>query len=228
LMNDKLSYTIRKKGNITILDLFGKIIGSWAFTLKEELMRLKESDASSVILNFQGVTSIDSLGIMAITSALESGLFIKITHLNTSCREILEQNRAANLFLIYGTEEEAIGNTIVPNHLEKDMRRYKRINTNIPIEIQIDDCNHRGVLLNISEVGALVGYLDPLSIEPYTINHINIRMKIPVIGTMELEGKPIRFGRTSEMHIIGIELFSTEKSRKLVKQVYNENNPPPE
>lgn len=222
-MNDKLSYSIRKKGNITILDLYGKIIGSWAFTVKDELLRLKESGVSSVILNFQGVTSIDSLGVMAITSALEDGLVIKIIHLNTTCKEILEQNRAANVIPIFGTEEEAIGNTSIPGALSKEMRRYKRINTNIPVEILINDSSQRGVLLNISEGGALVGYLDPLSVEPYTIKHVNIMMKLPFLGSIELEGKPVRFGRTSEMQIVGIELFSTEKSRKLVKQVYKKD-----
>ena len=54
-MNDKLSFSIRKKGDIAILDLNGKITGSRALTLKDELLRLKESGISSVILNFEGV-----------------------------------------------------------------------------------------------------------------------------------------------------------------------------
>ncbi len=222
-MNDSLSYSIRKRGSITILDLCGKIIGSRAFTLKEELFRLKDTGVASVILNFQGVASIDSLGVMAITSALQAGLAIKITHLNTTCRQILEQNRAANVIPVFSTEEDALSNMVISKPVFKEMRIYKRINTNIPVEILIDDYSQRGVLLNISEGGALVGYLDPLSVEPYSIRHINIMMKLPFIGSIELEGKPVRFGRTSEMHIVGIELFSTEKSQKLIKEV-KENN----
>lgn len=222
-MNDKLSYSIRKKGNITILDLYGKIIGSWAFNVKDELLRLKDSGVSAVILNFQGVTSIDSLGVMAIISALEGGLAIKIIHLNTTCKEILEQNRAAHMIPVYGTEEEALGRMSISSTISKEMRRYKRINTNIPVEILINNDSQRGVLLNISEGGALIGYLDPLSVEPYTIRHIHIMMKLPFLGSIELEGKPVRFGRSSEMHLVGVELLPNEKSRKLVKEVHKEH-----
>lgn len=223
-MNDKLSYSIRKNKSVTILDLYGKIIGSRASTLKEELLRLKDSGVSNVILNFQGVISIDSLGVVAIISALEVGLAVKIIHLNTTCRQVVEQNRAASAISIFGTEEEALGNLSNPNTISKEMRRHKRINTSIPVEITISNYRQRGVLLNISEGGALVGYLDPISADPYTIKHINITMELPLLGAIALEGKPRRFGRTSEMNTIGIELFSTEKSQKLVKQVHRENS----
>lgn len=225
-MNDSLSYSIRKKGCVTILDLYGKIIGSRAFTLKEELFRLKDSGSSKVILNFQGVSSIDSLGVMAIISALESGLSVKIIHLNPSCKEILGQNRASHAIPVFGTEEDAIGNLSRQNSISKEMRRYKRINTNIPVEIYIANNRQRGVLLNISEGGALVGYLDPISIEPYNIRHISVMMELPLIGAIELEGKPVRFGRTSEMNIVGIEILSTEKSKTVVKEVYKKNPHP--
>src|SRR3990172_1074498 len=176
-MSDKLSYSIRKKRGIPILDLCGKIIGSWAFTLKEELIQLKDSGVSNVILNFQDVTSIDSLCIMAVIAALEAGLSVKIIHLSTTCKQILD------------------------NHNK-----------------------HRGVLLNISEGGALIGYLDPITSEPYTFKYINMTMELALLGSITLEGKPVRFGRTSEMHIIGIELLSTEKSQNLVKQFYKDSS----
>ncbi len=225
-MNDKLSFSIRKKGNITVLDLYGKIIGSWAFAVKDELSRLKDSGVSSVILNFQGVTSIDSLGVMAIISALESGLIIKVIHLNTTCRQIFEQNKAVNIIPVYGTEEEAMGYISRSISTNKEMRRYKRINTNIPVEILVNNSSQRGVLLNISEGGALVGYLDPLNVEPYTLKYISIIMTLQFLGYVEIGGRPVRYGRSSEMNIIGMELPSTEKSRKLVKQVSNKNTTP--
>jgi len=224
-MNSKLSYSIRKRGDITILDLHGKIIGSWACNVKEELLRLKDSGVSTVILNFQGVTSIDSLGVMAIISALEAGLTIKIIHMNTTCKDILMQNRATDRIPVYGTEEEALGEIYPSTTITKEMRRYKRISTNIPIEILIDDYSQRGVLLNVSEGGALIGYLDPLAVEPYMIRNINIVLKLPFLGSIELEGKPVRFGRSSEMHLVGVELLPSEKSRNLVKKVQKGDKP---
>src|SRR4030066_570053 len=108
-MTDNLSFSIRKKGDIAILDLYGKIIGSRALHLKEELLRLKESGISSAVLNFQGVSSIDSLGVFAVLSGIESGLITKIFHMNTNCRDIFEQHSEAKVIPILGSEEEAIG-----------------------------------------------------------------------------------------------------------------------
>lgn len=218
-MSEKLSYSIRKKRGIPILDLCGKIIGSRAFTLKEELIQLKDSGVSNVILNFQDVISIDSLGVMAVLAALEAGLSVTIIHLSTTCKQILEQNRTARTIPVFGSEEDAMGSLANPDKGFKEMRMHDRINTNIPVEILINYHRQRGVLLNISEGGALVGYLDPITPEPYSIKQMNITMELPLLGSIALEGKPVRFGRTSEMHIIGIELFSTEKSQTLVKQI---------
>ncbi len=222
-MTENLSFSIRKKGNIAILDLYGKIIGSRALHLKDELLRLKDSGISSAVLNFQGVSSIDSLGVFAVLSGLESGLITKIFHMNTTCRDIFGQNRAASVIPILGSEEEALGNTTKTVSMSKDMRRYQRINTNIPVEISIGSQQQPGVLLNISEGGALIGYLDPLDEDTYNIRHINIIMKLPVLGSIELEGKPVRFSQTSDMNTIGMELMSTEKNWKLVKQVCEVN-----
>ncbi len=224
-MNDNLTFSIRKKGDIAILDLYGKIIGSSALHLKDELQRLKDSGISSAVLNFHGVSSIDSLGIIAVLSGLEGGLITKIFHMNTNCRDIFEQNRAASVIPILGSEEEALGNASKTHYLSKDLRRYKRIDTNIPIDISIGNQHQPGVLLNISEGGALVGYLDTLDEEPYNIKHINIIMKLPVLGSIELEGKPVRFSQTSDMNTVGMELLSTEKSWKIVKQVCEVNTP---
>src|SRR3989304_669368 len=218
-MSDKLSYSIRKKRGIPILDLCGKIIGSRAFTLKEELIQLKDSGVSNVILNFQDVTSIDSLGVMAVIAALEAGLSVKIIHLSTTCKQILDQNRVARTIPVYGSEEDAMGTLSNPDNSLKEMRRYNRINTNIPVEILVNHNKRRGVLLNISEGGALVGYLDPITPEPYTIKQLYITMEFPLMGLKALEGKPVRFGRTSDMYIIGIEFPPNEGNQDMVKRV---------
>ena len=143
--------------------------------------------------------------------------------MNTTCRDIFGQNRAASVIPILGSEEEALGNTTKTVSMSKDMRKYQRISTNIPVEISVGSQQQPGVLLNISEGGALIGYLDPLDEDTYNIRHINIIMQLPVLGSIELEGKPVRFSQTSDMNTIGMELMSTEKNWKLVKQVCEVN-----
>lgn len=219
-MNERASFSIRNIGSITILDLYGKIIGSRALIIKDELNRLQESGISNVILNFEEVSSIDSLGVMAITASIKDGLTAKIINLGPECREILEQNHTANLIPIFSTEDEAIGNAVIDGTSFNEKRKHTRITANIPVEILFNNSEHRGVLLNISEEGALLGYLDPLGVDTHSIQHINIMMKLPFLGSLELEGTPVRFGRNSDMNTIGIQLTSIDKSRNLMDHVY--------
>ena len=225
-MSDNLFFSIRKKGNIAILDLYGKLNGSRALHLKDELLQLKESGISSAVLNFQGVSSIDSLGVFAVLSGLESGLITKIFQMNTNCRDIFEQHSEAHVIPILGSEEEAIEGTNEIPVITAEMRKYKRVTTNIPVEISMDSQLQPGVLLNVSESGALVGYLDTLSEDQNSIRHINIIMDLPIIGSIELEGKPVRFSKTSDMHTVGVELLSTEKNWRILKQVCEVNTQP--
>lgn len=226
LMSDNLSFSIRKKGSIAILDLYGKLIGSRALHLKDELIQLRESGISSAVLNFQGVSSIDSLGVIAVLSSLESGLITKIFHMNTTCRDIFEQHSEAHIIPILGSEEEALDGANEIPVITAEMRKYKRVTTNIPVEISMGCQLQPGVLLNVSESGALVGYLDTLSEDQNSIRHINIIMNLPVIGSIELEGKPVRFSESSDMHTVGVELLSTEKNWRILKQVCEVNTQP--
>ena len=225
-MSDNLSFSIRKKGNIAILDLYGKLIGSKALHLKDELLRLRDSGISSAVLNFQGVSSIDSLGVFAVLSGLESGVITKIFQMNTVCWDIFEQHSEAKVIPILGSEEEAIGVTNEIPVMTAEMRKYKRVTTNIPVEISLGRQLQPGVLLNVSEGGALIGYLDTLTEDQHSIRHINITMNLPVIGSIELEGKPVRFSETSDMHTVGVELLSTEKNWRILKQVCEVNTQP--
>ncbi|MBI5192971.1 MAG: STAS domain-containing protein [Nitrospirae bacterium] len=218
-MKDQLTFSIRTIGSISILDLDGKIIGSWALLMKNEIKRLSGSGISSVILNFAEVSSIDSLGVMTITSSIEEGIPIKLINVNSSCLDILEQNHSIKIIPIVETEDETIDHTVAKIPLFSEKRMHERFPANIPVEILINNNKERGVLLNISEEGALVGYLDPLSIEARGIKLINIMMKLPFLGTLELEGIPLRFGRNSHMNTIGIRLYSKEKSRSFINQI---------
>ena len=225
-MSDNLSFSIRKKGNIAILDLYGKLIGSKALHLKDELLRLRDSGISSAVLNFQGVSSIDSLGVFAVLSGLESGVITKIFQMNTVCRDIFEQHSEAQVIPLLGSEEEAIGETNEIPVMTTEMRKYKRVTTNIPVEISLGSQLQPGLLLNVSEGGALIGYLDTLTEDQHNIRHISIIMNMPVIGSIELEGKPVRFNETSDMHTVGVELLSTEKNWRILKQVCEVNTQP--
>lgn len=228
-MSENLSFPMRKKGDIAILDLDGQIIGSRARLLEDDLRLLKESGISIAVLNFQCVTSIDSLGVKAILSGLESGLITKVFHMNTNCRDIFKKHNETHVIPILGSEEEAIGGTHKVPVLSAEKRRYKRINANIPIEIHMGSQLQPGLILNVSEGGALLGYLDNLTEDQKNIKHVNIVMNLnlPVSALIELEGKPVRFiekdGMHDDMHTVGVERISSEKNWRILKQVCEDN-----
>ncbi len=226
-MDDNQSYSMRIKGNIAILDLYGKIIGSTARKLKDQLLLLKESGISSAVLNFQGVSSIDSLGVSAVLSGLESGMITKIFHMNTNCREIFEKHSEARVIPILGSEEEAIGGACEIPVTSVEMRKYQRVTTNIPVEISLGNQLQPGVLLNVSECGALVGYFDTPTVAQHNIRHVNIIINLKLSASLELEGKPVRFKEEKDgMQTVGVELISTETDWRILKQVCEVNTQP--
>ncbi len=190
---------------LPILNLSGKIIGSRALSLRDKLFRLIDSGVLNVILNFQDVTAIDSLGVIAIISAYDCGISIRIIQMNSTCSDIFNQHENANEIPIFETKEEA--SEYLSNHLpvSKERRKYKLSDMNIPVKFLINDHEHLGVLLDMNETGVLIGHLDPLDADPSDIKSVNIEIEVPVIGSLRGKGKPVHFGRNSEMYIIRIE-----------------------
>jgi anti-anti-sigma regulatory factor len=234
-MEDSLIISTRNNDKETlILDLRGKIIGSWALHLGERIKDLKESGVRHVILNFQEVVSIDSLGVMAIASAVEMGLQVKILHPNSTCSEVLQRHQVNDTVEIFFREEDALKSvgSIPPSFSER--RVHKRIDTNIPVEIEYKNNRLRGILLNLSEGGALLGYLDPLLPMDSTMNSaeesaailppgtIRMSLKLPFLGVIELAGESVGSRRTSEMNTLGIKLLHNEKSRHVIQRMCEE------
>ena len=103
----------RKRDDVTILDIKGKItIGAGDEALRDAVHRVLGAGAQKVLLNLQGVTTIDSSGVgelvSSYTSATNRGAKIKLTNLPAKINDILTITQLITVFDVYDTEDEAV------------------------------------------------------------------------------------------------------------------------
>ncbi|HWN42324.1 MAG TPA: STAS domain-containing protein [Thermoanaerobaculia bacterium] len=103
----------RKRNDVTILDIKGKItIGAAEEALRDAVHRVLEGGSQKVLLNLQGVTTIDSSGVGELvsgyTSATNRGAKIKLTNLPEKINDILTITQLITVFDVYDTEDEAV------------------------------------------------------------------------------------------------------------------------
>jgi len=108
-----LQITSRKSGDITILDLCGRItIGSSNDTLGSELRKLAEAAPCKVLVNLGGVTQVDSSGISTIVRSFVTlerrGGQLKILKPGGHVREVLELTRLIRSIPTFDNEDSAL------------------------------------------------------------------------------------------------------------------------
>jgi len=106
-------YMVEKKlDDLVLLDLRGRLIlGQETADLRGRLGRLLDSGHLRIILKLEGVSYIDSAGLSALiacyTSARKRGGDLKLTHLTTRVRDLMQITRLSTVFETYNTVEEA-------------------------------------------------------------------------------------------------------------------------
>jgi anti-anti-sigma factor len=103
----------RKRDDITILDLKGKItIGASEEALRDSVHKVLGDGATKVLLNLKDVTTIDSSGVgelvSAYTSATKRGAKIKLANLPPKINDILTITQLITVFDVYDSEDEAV------------------------------------------------------------------------------------------------------------------------
>ena len=227
-MDDLFLINERSSGEIFILDILGKVNGTWAQDLTEKLEELKDRGKSRVILNFQGATSIDDVGIEAIVSGLNIGLDVKIIQLNPFCREVFDRKGLADRVEVCCSEDDALrkyGATPVQQSLP-EKRQHKRIKRDYPGEILYGNRKFRGVMCNVSESGALLGYIDSVEVptpdgaSQISDEVVQFLFRLRMMGDMQVVGDLVRFHPPdSDMNYMGIRFRHNENSRHLIKRI---------
>jgi len=108
-----MNVTKRQKGDVTILDLKGKItIGAGDIALRNAVQEAMASGDKSIILNMTGVTTIDSSGVgelvSSFTTATNRGAKLKLANIPAKVSDVLTITQLITVFDVFDTEDEAV------------------------------------------------------------------------------------------------------------------------
>lgn len=109
----ELNVSERQAGDVTILDLNGKItIGEGSVALRSAVRRLLEEGKKKILLNLAGVGYIDSSGIGELVSSYtaiekEKGQ-LKLLNLTQKIQDLLTITKLLTVFDVFESEEEAL------------------------------------------------------------------------------------------------------------------------
>ena len=109
----ELNINERQAGDVTVLDLSGKItIGEGSVALRAGIRRLLEEGKKRILLNLAGVGYIDSSGIGELVSSYtainkEEGQ-LKLLNLTQKLQDLLAITKLLTVFDVYENEAEAL------------------------------------------------------------------------------------------------------------------------
>lgn len=109
----QLSITERQAGDVTVLDLSGKItIGEGSVQLREKVRQLLDSGNSKILLNLGDVSYVDSSGIGELVSSYttvnKSGGQLKLLNLTKKIQDLLAITKLLTVFEISESESDAL------------------------------------------------------------------------------------------------------------------------
>lgn len=103
----------RKKGDVVILDLKGKIlIGEGIDVLRDSINNTVKENETRVLLNFSEVPYLDSTGlgevVRSYTSIKKAGGTVKIVNLTNKVKDLLSVTKLLTVFDTFEDEDKAI------------------------------------------------------------------------------------------------------------------------
>ena len=108
-----LTAKTRREGNVTIVDLSGKItLGENTGILRDELRSLLSQGEKNIILNMKDVGYVDSAGlgelVGAYTTATNQGGSLKLLHLQGKMRDLMQITKLHTIFPAFEDERQAV------------------------------------------------------------------------------------------------------------------------
>src|SRR5215208_4161392 len=109
----QLNINERQAGDVTILDLSGKItIGEGSVQLREAVRRLLDDGKKKILLNLGDVSYVDSSGIgdlvSSYTTTNNNGGQLKLLNLTKKIQDLLMITKLLTVFQTFETEQEAV------------------------------------------------------------------------------------------------------------------------
>ena len=111
----QLNINQRQAGDVTILDLSGKItIGEGSVQLREAVRGLLDEGKKKILLNLGDVSYVDSSGIGELVSSYttvgNNGGHLKLLNLTKKIQDLLMITKLLTVFQTYDNEQEAVSN----------------------------------------------------------------------------------------------------------------------
>jgi anti-sigma B factor antagonist len=109
----ELNITERQAGDVTILDLDGKVtIGEGSVALRTTIRRLLGEGKGKILLNLAGVGYVDSSGIgefvSSFTAVKKEGGTLKLLNLTQKIQDLLAITKLLTVFDVFENEGEAL------------------------------------------------------------------------------------------------------------------------
>jgi anti-sigma B factor antagonist len=104
---------VRQREGVTVLDLKGKItIGVGDVALRDAVHEAMKAGANSILINLQGVSTIDSSGVGELvstyTTVTNRGGKLKLLNLPAKVADILQITQLITVFEVFDNEQEAL------------------------------------------------------------------------------------------------------------------------
>ncbi|MBV8070348.1 MAG: STAS domain-containing protein [Acidobacteriaceae bacterium] len=108
-----LTTKTRQVGNVSIVDLNGKVtLGESTGVLRDELRGLLAQGRKNIILNMAQVSYVDSAGlgelVGAYTTATNQGGAVKLLHLQSKMKDLMQITKLHTIFPSYEDENTAV------------------------------------------------------------------------------------------------------------------------
>jgi len=108
-----LTAKTRQVGNVAIVDLNGKVtLGENTGILRDELRSLLAQGKKNIVLNLKDVSYVDSAGlgelVGAYTTATNQGGAVKLLHMQSKMRDLMQITKLHTIFPAFEDEQEAV------------------------------------------------------------------------------------------------------------------------
>ncbi len=107
-----MTFSVRKQGDVTVIDVKGQLIVGNRQELKQRALDELESGARKFLIDFEGTAYIDSSGLGVLVSLSkkirEQGGELRLANLNDDLRTLFELTKLDTLFHIAENRDEAM------------------------------------------------------------------------------------------------------------------------
>jgi len=233
-MNKQLPQITRRRiGSVIILDIKGELVGPWALKAKESISKLISDNIKNLIINLKELSTVDSLGVRAISENLNPAARNALISGKISVMEMFNQLKALHDIKVFQDENSVIdyfGKEFVDNDQNSPLliekRAHKRLKTAVPLEFWYTDANgkkiaFRAIITDLSEGGLFAEYLDLETVDtinnkldPYDLKMLELKIKLPGMNYIYASGKVLRTVISGEQLGLGIEFYKINEDDK--------------